>query len=237
MRLKVNFVLCLAVFLFLSSGAMSQTGSGRTQQNVSNTDIGRGLKEALGKGVRYAVDSLGRQDGFLGNARVKIPLPRSLQKVERGLRLAGQERAVDEFVTSMNRAAEKAVPVAMDVFIDAIGKMTFDDARRILMSREDDSATQFFRRTSEEDLRRLFRPIVEDFTQSVGVTQKYKTMIGKYGFAASLLGQDATDIDGYVTEKAMDGLFLLIADEERKIRRDPIGRTSDLLRKVFGILR
>ena len=233
---STNLFFCLAVFLFLSSGAMSQTGSGRAQ-NVSNNDIGRGLKEALSKGVRSAVDSLGRTDGFLGDARVKIPLPRSLQKAERGLRMAGQGRAVDEFVTSMNRAAEKAVPVAIDVFVDAITQMTFDDARRILFSREDDAATQFFRRTSEGELRRLFRPIVEDFTESVGVTQKYKTMVGKYGFAASLLGQDATDIDGYVTQKAMDGLFLLIADEERRIRRDPIGRTTDLLRRVFGILR
>ena len=231
-----NLLFCLAILLFLSSGAMSQTGSGRTQ-NISNNDIGRGLKEALSKGVRSAVDSLGRQDGFLGNARVRIPLPRSLQKAERGLRMAGQGRAVDEFVTSMNRAAEKAVPVAVDVFVDAISQMTFDDARQILFSGQDDAATQFFRRTSEEDLRRRFRPIVEDLTESVGVTQKYKSMIGKYGFAASLLGQEATDIDGYVTQKALDGLFLLVADEERRIRRDPIGRSTDLLRKVFGILR
>ena len=231
-----NLFFCLAVFLFLSSGAMSQTGSGRAQ-NISNNDIGRGLKEALSKGVRSAVDSLGQHDGFLGDARVKIPLPRSLQKAERGLRMAGQGRAVDEFVVSMNRAAEKAVPVAIDVFVDAITQMTFDDARRILFSREDDAATEFFRRTSEDELRRLFRPIVEDFTESVGVTQKYKSMIGRYGFAASLLGQEATDIDGYVTQKALDGLFLLIADEERRIRRDPIGRTTDLLRRVFGILR
>src|SRR5690606_8611544 len=110
--------------LLLSSGAMSQTGSGRAR-NVSDNDIGRGLKEALGKGVRRAVDSLGRTDGFLGNARVKIPLPRSLQKAERGLRMAGQGKAVDEFVASMNRAAEKAVPVAIDVFVDAITQMTF----------------------------------------------------------------------------------------------------------------
>ena len=151
--------------------------------------------------------------------------------------MAGQGRAVDEFVTSMNRAAEKAVPVAVDVFVDAISQMTFDDARQILFSGQDDAATQFFRRISEEDLRRRFRPIVEDLTESGGVTQKYKSMIGRYGFAASLLGQEATDIDGYVTQKALDGLFLLVADEERRIRRDPIGRSTDLLRKVFGILR
>jgi len=226
----------LSVLLLITSFGSIVTAQGRTA-NVSDAEVAGGLKEALSKGVRFAVTSLGKQNGYLGNPRVKIPLPKSLQKVERGLRIAGQGRAVDDFVTSMNRAAEKAVPVAVDVFVDAIKQMTFDDARRILFSRQDDSATQFFRRTSEETLRQKFRPIVEDFTASAGVTQKYKSMIGKYGFAATFLGQDATDIDGYVTQKALDGLFLLVADEERKIRRDPLGRTTSLLRKVFGVLR
>ncbi|NOT48394.1 MAG: DUF4197 domain-containing protein [Acidobacteria bacterium] len=235
LRLFPAVLLVSAVFAVLAAAQTTRTTT-RTR-NVSDVEISGGLKEALSKGVRFAVNSLGKQDGYLGNPRVKIPLPKTLQKVERGLRVAGQGKAVDEFVTSMNRAAEKAVPVAIDVFVDAIKQMTFDDARRILLSGQDDSATQFFRRTSEETLRQKFRPIVEDFTESAGVTQKYKAMIGKYGFAASLLGQDATDIDGYVTQKALDGLFLLVADEEKKIRKDPIGRTTSLLRKVFGILR
>lgn len=227
----------LLVTAFCTAVVTAQTTRTTTRsRNVSDTEISGGLKEALTKGVRFAVNSLGRQDGFLKNARVKIPLPKNLQRVERGLRIAGQGRTVDEFVTSMNRAAEKAVPVAIDVFVDSIKQMTFDDARQILFSGRDDAATQFFKRTSEEALRGKFRPIVEDLTESVGVTQKYKTMIGKYGFAAQLLGKDATDIDGYVTQKALDGLFLLVADEERKIRKDPIGRTTSLLRKVFGIL-
>ena len=129
------------------------------------------------------------------------------------------------------------MPVAVDVFVDAIKKMTFDDARQILFTGKDDSATQFFRKNSEETLREKFRPIVEEFTEKTGVTQKYKAMIGKAGFAAQFLGKDATDLDGYVTQKALDGLFLLIADEEKKIRKDPLGRTTSLLRKVFGILR
>jgi hypothetical protein len=195
------------------------------------------LKEALGKGVRSAINSLGKQNGFLLNPRVKIPLPKSLQKLEKGLRIAGQGRSVDAFVASMNNAAEKAVPVAVDVFVDAIKQMSFDDARKILFSGQKDAATQFFRRTSEETLRGKFRPIVEEFTEKTGVTQKYKTMVGHAGFAARLLGEDATDLDGYVTQKALDGLFLLIADEEKKIRENPIGRTTALLKKVFGILR
>ena len=157
--------------------------------------------------------------------------------MEKGLRIAGQGKKVDEFVASMYHAAEKAVPVAIDVFVDAIKQMSFDDARKILFSGQDDSATQFFRRTSEENLRTKFRPIVEEFTEKTGVTQKYKAMVSKYGFASRLLGQDATDLDGYVTQKALDGLFLLVADEEKKIRKNPLGRTTDLLRKVFGILR
>ena len=219
--------------------AMGQTtGSQRSRQtSLSNGDITRGLKEALTKGVRNAVDDLGRRNGFLDNARVRIPLPKNLQRTERALRAAGQGRRVDEFIESMNHAAEEAVPVAIDVFLDSVRQMSFNDARQILFSRQDDAATQFFRRTSEARLRDEFRPIVERFTEQVGVTQKYKQMMGRYGFLGRVVGQDASDIDGYVTEKALDGLFLLIADEERQIRRDPVGRTSAILRAVFGAIR
>ena len=216
---------------------LALTSFSQTNRNVSDNDIAAGLKEALGKGVTTAIKTLGKPNGFLLNPRVKIPLPKSLQKLEKGLRIAGQGKSVDAFVASMNNAAEKAVPVAIDVFVDAIKQMSFDDARKILFSGQKDSATQFFRRTSEETLRGKFRPIVEEFTEKTGVTQKYKTMVGKAGFAAQFLGKDATDLDGYVTQKALDGLFLLVADEEEKIRENPIGRTTALLKKVFGILR
>lgn len=240
--IKIAIYLFAAVALF-ANFSIAQTKKKTivkktsTATKITDTEISGGLKEALSKGVKFAVNSLGRENGFLDNARVKIPLPKSLQKLEKGLRVAGQGKAVDEFVGSMNHAAEKAVPVAIDVFVDAIKQMTFDDARKILFSGQDDSATQFFRRTSEETLRRKFRPIVEEFTEKTGVTQKYKAMIGRAGFAAQLLGKDATDLDGYVTQKALDGLFLLVADEEKKIRENPIGRTTSLLRKVFGILK
>ncbi len=223
-------LICLSLLAGIAVGQKKKT-------TVTDSEINGGLKEALSKGVKFAVDNLGKEDGFFKNTRVKIPLPKNLQKVEKGLRAAGQGKAVDEFILSMNRAAEKAVPVAFDVFVNAIKQMTFDDARKILFSGQDDSATQFFRRTSEETLRGKFRPIVEEFTAEAGVTQKYKNMIGKYPFAKQLLGKEATDLDGYVTQKALDGLFLLVADEEKKIRKDPIGRTSSLLKKVFGILK
>ena len=222
-----------------SSAVFGQTTRRQTsrQGSLSDLDISRGLREALTKGVRNAVDDLGRTNGFLDNSRVRIPLPKELRRTEKALRAVGQGRRVDEFIESMNHAAEEAVPVALDIFVDSIMQMTFDDARQILFSRQDDSATQFFRRTSEDRLREEFRPIVERFTEQVGVTQKYKQMMGRYGFLGRVVGQDASDIDGYVTEKALDGLFLLIADEEQRIRRDPVGRTSAILRAVFGAIR
>ena len=231
--MKNKLIVLTFLLLVFASSDFAQTNKNK----VSDSDISGGLKEALGKGVANAIKSLGKEDGFLSNVRVKIPLPKSLQKIEKVVRVAGQGKAVDEFVASMNHAAEKAVPVAVDVFVEAIKKMSFDDARQILFSGKDDSATQFFRKSGEENLRTKFRPIVEEFTAKTGVTQKYKAMIGKAGFAAQFLGKDATDLDGYVTQKALDGLFLLIADEEKKIRKDPLVRTTSLLKKVFGILR
>lgn len=241
---RISF-LVLAVTAMFAGTSMAQTWptqqrrstARQRQTTLSTSEISGGLKEALFQGIRNAVDDLGRENGFLDNARVTIPLPKTLQRTERTLRAIGQGHRVDDFVEAMNHAAEKAVPVATDVFLGSIRQMSFTDARNILFSGQDDAATQFFRRTSEDRLRGEFRPIVEDFTEQVGVTQKYKSMIGRYGFLGRALGQDASDIDGYVTQKALDGLFLLVADEERKIRRDPIGRTTSILRKVFGVLR
>lgn len=237
-------VLTVVAVLVLSNLAFAQTRSSRANRNnqsrtagISDYQISDGLKAALFQGVKNAIGELGRRNGFLDNSRVRIPLPSSLKKTEKTLRFLGQGEKVDEFVEAMNHAAEEAVPVAADVFFDSVRQMSFSDARNILFSRQDDAATQFFRRTSENRLRREFRPIVEDFTAQVGVTQKYKEMIGRYGFFGRAFGQDATDIDGYITEKALDGLFLLMADEEKRIRRDPIGRTTDILRTVFGVLR
>jgi Protein of unknown function (DUF4197) len=211
-----------------------KTTSTSNNTTLTDNEITGGLKEALFSGVKFAVNTLGKENGFLDDMRVKIPLPNSLQKLEKGLRLAGQGKTVDDFVASMNHAAEKAVPVAIDVFMDSIKQMTFTDVKNILFSGQDDAATQFFRRTSEETLRGKFRPIVEKFTAETGVTQKYKGMVGKLGAFSGILGKDATDLDGYVTQKALDGTFYMVAEEEKKIRKDPIGRTTDLLKKVFG---
>jgi hypothetical protein len=190
-----------------------------------------GLKEALRVGTDNAVRSTGRVDGFFRNAAIKILMPKQLRPVERGLRAAGQDAIVDEFILGMNRAAEKAAPYARDIFLDAIMEMTFDDARQIF-SGGDTAATDYFRRKTEDRLARAFRPIVEDAMNDVGVTRQYKELVGGYG--ALLGGGEAVDIDGYVVSKALDGIFHVLGEEERKIRRDPAARVTAILREVFG---
>ena len=206
--------------------------SGLTQGNLSQSEIERGLKEALSKGVRTAINQLGRKNGFLDDASVKIPMPGVLGQVEGLLRSAHQEALADEFVATMNHAAEKAVPVAASVFANAIKKMTMQDVRGILNG-PDDAATQYFRKTSDAELIQRFRPIVAAETQKAGVTSAYKAMMNQAGPLAQMLG-GGTDLDQYITEKALDGLFLKVAEEEKAIRTNPVARSTELLKKVFG---
>jgi len=192
-----------------------------------------GLKEALAQGTRFAVEQLGRDGGFLDNAKVRIPMPESLSWVEKSLRMVGQDQLADEFVASMNHAAEQAVPEAAAIFGDAIQQMSLDDARAILTG-PDDAATQYFQTHTEEALTARMRPIVSEATANAGVTSAYKNMLSSAGGLTGLLSTDATDLDGYVTGKALDGLFLMVAEEERSIRANPLARSTDLLKKVFG---
>lgn len=200
---------------------------------LSQEQLVGGLKEALGKGVEQAVASLGKADGFLKDAKVKIPMPESLQKVEKTLRALRQEKLADEFVTTLNRAAEQAVPEAAAVLGDSVKQMSIADAKSILTG-TNNAATQYFRRTSETNLYARFLPIVKNATEKTGATSAYKNMMGKASFAGSFLGPDAGDIDAYVTRKTLDGLFLKIAEQEKLIRENPVARTTDLLQKVFG---
>lgn len=206
--------------------------SGLAQNNLSQTEIGRGLKEALSKGVRTAINQLGRKNGFLDDASVRIPMPGVLGQVEDLLRSAHQEALADEFVNTMNHAAEKAVPIAATVFSNAIKKMSIQDVRGILNG-PDDAATQYFRRTSDAELIKRFRPIVTAETQKAGVTAAYKNMMNQAGPLAQMMG-GGTDLDGYITQKALDGLFIKIAEEEKAIRTNPVARSTELLKKVFG---
>ncbi|MBV1930929.1 MAG: DUF4197 domain-containing protein [Porticoccaceae bacterium] len=200
---------------------------------LSNSDMVAGLKEALIQGSRTAIDSLGKEDGFLANPEVKIPLPEKLQTLETGLRAIGQGAVADGFITSMNRAAEQAVPQATDLFVNAISNMSLEDAQTVLKG-PDDAATQYLQKNSGRQLHELMKPIVKDATDKVGVTSAYKNMFSKAGFLGKTIDADAIDLDNYVTEQATNSLFQLIAAEEQRIRENPVARTTDLLKKVFA---
>jgi hypothetical protein len=212
---------------FLGGGASPGPAALSEQQIVA------GLKEALSQGARRAVDELGRADGFLSDARVRIPMPSALRTVESALRTMNQGRYADEFIVTMNRAAEAAVPEASAILGEAIRQMTVNEARQILNG-PDNAATLYFRRVGEERLTGRIRPIVSEATSRTGVTSSYKALIERAGFAAKLAGADSVDIDDYVTEQALDGLFLLIAEEEKRIRENPLARSTELLKTVFG---
>ena len=203
---------------------------------LSDTEIVDGLKQALIKGTSAAVAFLGKKDGFLSHADVRIPMPDKLKPVESGLRRLGQDRIADSFVETMNRAAEQAVPVAADVFRESVRKMSIDDARAIL-SGPDDAATRYFRRAGGPALREKFLPIVKNATDKVQLTSRYKKLVGKLGPVSGLVDTSSLDLDAYVTDKALDGLFLMVAREEKKIRENPVERTTDLLKKVFGAVK
>jgi hypothetical protein len=231
----------LVVAAFLAAAAFSSAQSidpskwfkSDSKSGLSNTDIVAGLKDALKVGSGEAVALTGKTDGYFGNAAIKILMPEKLKSVESGLRLLGQGEKIDAFVLSMNRAAEKAAPAAKDIFWNAITGMSIDDARKILGG-GDTAATDYFRAKTGDALTAAFRPIVTDSMKDVGVLQQYKQLQGAYQsvpFASSL---PSFDIEQYVVAKALDGLFLVLGEEERKIRTDPAARVTDLLKLVFG---
>jgi Protein of unknown function (DUF4197) len=199
---------------------------------LSDAKIGSGLQEALKVGTENAVLQTGKVDGFLANKAIKILMPKSLQNIEQPLRLVGYGPQIDEFVVGMNRAAEKSVPFAKAIFWDAIGQMTFDDARKILNG-GDTSATEYFKVKTSTKLHTAFRPTVEDVMNQVGVNRQYNDLIGRYKsvpFAKTI----AFDANQYVTEKATDGIFFVVGQEEKKIRTNPSARVTDLLKEVFS---
>jgi hypothetical protein len=211
-------------------GLGGMTGVGSDRRN--DAKIGSGLQEALKIGTENAVLQTGSMDGFLKNQAIKILMPRPLQNIEQPLRLVGYGAQIDEFVISMNRAAERAVPFAKEIFWEAIGQMTFDDASKILNG-NDTAATDYFKGKTSKKLHSAFRPTVETVMADAGVTRQYNDLIGRYRsvpFAKSI----SFDIDQYVTEKTTDGLFFVVGQEEQKIRTNPAARVTDLLKDVFG---
>ena len=206
-----------------------------SNSSLSEETIVAGLKQALNQGVEQSVKQLGKDNGFLGDASVKILMPETLRKVEKGLRKVGQDKVADDFIGTMNHAAEQAVPKTTDILVQAVKDMTLKDAINILNGKPD-AATQYFKRTSSSHLGNAIKPIVQTATNSVGVTDSYKKMINKAGFLAKYVDKDSLDIDQYITDKAIDGLFVKIAVEEKRIREDPVARTTDILKNVFGSL-
>lgn len=199
---------------------------------LSDAKVGSGLQEALKVGTENAVQQTGSIDGFLLNKAIKIFMPRPLQSIEQPLRLVGYGPQIDEFIVGMNRAAEKAVPFAKDIFWSAIGEMSFDDARKILDG-SDTAATDYFKAKTSKKLQTAFLPSVTDVMNQVGVNQQYNALVGKYKdvpFSNSI----AFDVNQYVTEKTTDGIFFVVAQEEKKIRTNPAARVTDLLKEVFG---
>lgn len=202
--------------------------------SLSDADASAGLKEALARGAASAVGLLGKPDGFLGNPKVKIPLPGALESAAKLLRGIGQGAKVDELVTAMNRAAESAVPEAQPLLTDAVKRMTVSDAKKILTG-GDTSVTTFFADKTRQPLGEKFLPIVTKATEKVALADKYNAVAGK-GVGFGLVKKEDANVQQYVTGKALDGLYFMIGEEEKKIRKDPVGTGSELLKKVFGSL-
>jgi uncharacterized protein DUF4197 len=202
--------------------------------DISNRDAVNGLRQALTNGAQAAVAKLGKEDGFFGDSRIRIPLPPSMKSAEAVMHSIGMGKQVNDLELRMNRAAEAAVPRAKSLLIDAVKKMSIQDAKGILTG-GDDSATQYFRRTTSEPLAQRFKPIIKRAMAKVKLAEKYNE-IAASGAKVGLVKEEDANLEDYVTRRALDGLFVSIADEEKKIRKNPAGAASAVVKKVFGAL-
>lgn len=219
----------------MGSKGSTTSAAGAAAAMLSESDIDAGLKEALSIGAERAIDYLSKPGGFLDDPKVRIGLPGSLDTIAKGLRAAGQGAMVDDFEKTVNRAAEAAIPQTLDIVKQTISGMTLEDARQIL-SGGDDAATRYLRRKAGPALAKAIRPIVSKATDQAGATAAYKKLVGNAGggMLGGLLGGSSLDLDSYVTDKTLDGLFTMLAEQERRIRTDPMAQTTSLLKKVFG---
>jgi hypothetical protein len=211
---------------------LGPTGSRQAWAAPTSSEAATGIRAALERGAVSAVELLSRQDGFLGNPQVRIPLPPALEQAAGVLKLMGQQRRVDELVTAMNRAAEAAVPEAKALLLDAVRTMSVQDALDIVRG-GDTSVTEFFAGRTRQPLTQRFLPIVTRATEKVSLAQSYNELAGRAGAMGLVRAEDA-NLERHVTTKAVDGLFFMIGEEERRIRRDPVGTGSAILQKVFG---
>jgi hypothetical protein len=215
----------------LVKGVEGKSGATAKNEPDSNTTVS-GLKEALSIGTNNAVKNVSKVDGYFGNEAIKILMPEKIRKVTEVLSAIGYKKEVDDVVLSMNRAAEKAAPKAIPIFVNAIKHMTFDDAKKILQG-GDTAATDFFKEKTSAKLFDEFKPVVTESMDKVGVAQSYKKMTAGYDQVPFMKKEDV-DLDHYVTNKALDGLYHMVGQEEKKIRTDPAAQVTDLLKKVFG---
>jgi hypothetical protein len=220
---------------FLAAVVISFPGWAAGLEGISNTEAVSGLKQALADGSAAAVAKLGVENGFFTNPKVKIPLPPALKRVESALRFAGMRQQADDLVLAMNRAAEAAVPEAKALLVDSVKRMSVQDAKGILTG-GDTAATDYFRRSTQTQLAKRFLPIVKKATDRVGLAEQYNSLAGQ-GVQLGLIRQDQSTIEGYVTQKALDGLYLMIAEQEKAFRQNPLGATSDIVKRVFGSMR
>ena len=217
------------LLMLISSTALSWSLS-----DLTNTDASGGLRQALEQGANQAVSTLGKEDGFLLNKEVKIPLPPRLKKAEKWMRLAGLGAQADDLVLAMNRAAEAAVPEAKPLLLDAVRSMSVNDAKKILKG-GDDSVTQFFKAKTSDALMQKFLPVVQKYTANVDLAQKYN-QVASQGLQLGLIRKEDADLDGYVARRALDGVYKIIAKEEKAIRANPAAAVGSLAQRVFGSL-
>jgi hypothetical protein len=241
-KIRVFLIIGFFVILCVINPSLTHSKLGDILEGVKNIlpsgklsekEIIKGLKEALQIGTGNAVGRASQTDGYFKNPKIKIPLPEKIKKVENLLRTTGFGSKVDSFEWSMNRAAEQAAPEAKSLFWDAIKEMTFTDARDILNG-QDDEATRYFQSKISDRLQGIFEPIVHKAMSKVGVTGAYQDLNDKLKSIPFARRSLHFDLDQYVTDRSLDGLFFLLSDEERKIRQDPEARVTDLLKKVFG---
>jgi len=229
--------LLLLSSISLAQVSASQLGDiakrlGLGSNNLTDSKISAGLKQALQIGAENSVKLVGRKDGYFANNAIKILMPKNLHPLEKGLRMVGYGPKIDGFVLSMNRSAEAAAPAARKIFVDAITSMSIDDARHILTG-SDTAATEYFKQKTTPKLTAAFRPVVDKTMTENGVTKQYNALVGQYKSLPFAKTQNL-DITDYVVGKALDGLFYEVGEEEKKIRQDPAKQTTDLLKEVFG---
>lgn len=241
--MKKSILLLIAATLFFPiSPAFSQDlkgaikgalGTAAGGSGAGGGEVAAGLKEALAVGTGNAVQTLSKSNGYFGDAAVKILLPPKLQTAADVLKKAGYQKEVDDLILSMNRAAEQAAPKARPIFEDAVKKMTFEDAQKILNG-DNTAATDYFKEKTTPQLTEAFKPVVAESMNQVGVTRSYKALTDRYTAMVPFAKMDSMDLDSYVTGKSLDGMFFKVGQEEAKIRTNPAARTTDILKKVFA---